>query len=408
MKKIHLISLILFSLLIPQLLLAKDTPKAHSKKAENSLPKQCLFYFNMFLHAEDSKAFAYAIDSKSKVTCRFSASSKNQKKANAVALASCQKSAKAKGIQSRCKIYNLSKYRVKTKKELTFKEKYLINLKNVQNEIFAPQKIVKKKQNISTLPKQCLMFYQLYKEAKKYKAFAIAIDNDEKYTCKFSASSSTMKKAKNVALASCEKMRIQRGIKNSCYIFKPDTIEKKENQKQPLKKKIIKQKKSEQHEPKKETSLSSSSALKKAILAANLKEIKKLIKHGADINTQAPDKSRALFVAVAQGDIKYAKELIKKGAFVFIKKRDGNNLLVAAIISGDNNMLKLMLKQKINPNIACEDGNTPLHFALMMFDHKMMKTLFSFGARDDIKNKKGKSVKELAKEFHIDLKRLKR
>ena len=261
------------------------------------------------------------------------------------------------------------------------------------------------------------MFYQLYHEAKSYKAFSIARDNDVKYTCKFSAASATMKKAQEVALASCEKARIKRGIKKPCQLFELKPKQEKPKQEKPKQEKdkqkkisITKKnpdKKNAKKEQKKSAKIASSPALEKAILAANLNQIKKLIKNGADINTQAPDKSRALFVAVAQGDITYTKELLKKGAFVFIKKRDGNNLLVAAIMSGSNTMLRLMLEQKIDPNIRCEDGNTPLHFAFMMFDDKMMKTLYTFGARDDIKNNKGKSVKDLAKEFHIDLKPMK-
>ncbi len=394
MKKNYLLHLLLFSLLYPGLLWAKNDSKDYLQKAESTLPKQCLFYFKMYLHAKGSKAFAYAIDSKERLTCRFSASSKNQKKANSVAIASCQKSANEKGIQSKCKIYQIDKHLAKTNKQLHFENKYLINLKNIRPEKREKtggkqKKKILTQKDTSTLPKQCLMFYHLYEEAEAYKAFAISIENDKKYVCKYSAGSENIKKAKEVAITSCEKTRLKRGIKKPCILFTP----KKQQIKQ-----IIKKKKT----------VAASPALEKAILSANLTKIKALIKNGADINGEASDKSRALFVAVAQGDINYAKELIKRGAFVFIKKKDGNNLLVAAIMSGNNKILRLMLEQKINPNIPCEEGNTPLHFAFMMFDDKMMKTLYSFAARDDIKNNKGKSVQDLAKEFHIDLKRLKR
>ncbi len=388
------------------ILFANETTQSTLKKAKSTLPQHCFFYFEMFLHAKAPKAFAYAIDSKESVTCRFSSSSKNQDRANEVALASCKKSAKKRKITAPCKLYHISHSLSKTKRQLQFEEKYLINYKKVKNNITNL-----KVKTTATIPKPCTMFYKLYQEAKPHKAFAIAIESDKKYTCRYSAGSKTEKKAKEVALASCEKMRKKRAIKAPCLLFKERKSETKIEKKEEAKKIVPTPKlspKKKKKEAKREEHKTSSPALIKAILAANLQEIKALIKKGADINTQAPDHSRALFVAVAQGDIAYTKELLKKGAFVFIKKRDGNNLLVAAIISGNNRLLRLMLEQKIDPNIRCEDGNTPLHFAFMMFDDKMMRTLYAFGARDDIENDKGKTVKALAKEFHIDLKRLRR
>ncbi len=431
MKKNYLIAL-LFILLFPLGLLAQDKPEVTLQKAKSTLPKQCFFYFEMFLHAKAPKAFAYAIDSQEKVTCRFSSTSKNQARANEVALLSCQKNALEKGIKHPCKLYKMRHTLAKTNKQLNFEEKYLLNYKTI-NKHYTKQ-VKKTKKNVKiVLPKPCIMFYNLYQEAKPYKAFALAVDSEKKYTCKYSAGSVSMKKAQEVALRSCEKTRVKRKIKAACSLFeqgikiakkekpkkeKPKKEKpKKEKPKKEIKKKEIKKKEAEKKElPKKKTLLKKSHkphsalsfALQKAILAANLTKIKALIKQGADINTQAPDKSRALFVAVAQNDLAYAKALLKKGAFVFIKKRDGNNLLVAAIMSGNNTMLRLMLEQKIDPNIRCEDGNTPLHFAFMMFDDKMMKTLYTFGARDDIKNAKGKTVQDLAKEFHINLKRIRR
>ncbi len=411
MKKNYLIAL-LFILLFPLGLLAQDKPEVTLQKAKSTLPKQCFFYFEMFLHAKAPKAFAYAIDSQEKVTCRFSSTSKNQARANEVALLSCQKNALEKGIKHPCKLYKMRHTLAKTNKQLNFEEKYLLTYKTI-NKYYTTQ-VKKTKKNVKiVLPKPCIMFYHLYQEAKPYKAFALAVDSEKKYTCKYSAGSVSMKKAQEVALRSCEKTRVKRKIKAACSLFEQGIkIAKKEKPKKEIKKKEIKKKEL----PKKKTLLKKSHkhnsalslALQKAILAANLTKIKALIKQGADINTQAPDKSRALFVAVAQNDLAYTKALLKKGAFVFIKKRDGNNLLVAAIMSGNNTMLRLMLEQKIDPNIRCEDGNTPLHFAFMMFDDKMMKTLYAFGARDDIKNEKGKTVQDLAKEFHINLKRIRR
>ena len=363
----------LLFLLLPQVIFAKTSTTDYLKTAEKELPKACLFHFKMYLNASDTTAFAYASDSEEKVTCRFSSTSKTQKEANEIALASCKKSALEKGIISKCKIYRIDK-------------------KYKKNTNIASKKIKPTTKDKNIVPKPCQMFYHLYQEANEHKAFAIAVQSDTKYACRYSAGSQSKKKAEEIALNSCQRVRIERKIKVPCHLL-TTKVDK------PVK---VHTKKVYHHRGR------VSAALKDAIISADLKRIKKLIKQGADINTEASDKSRALYVAVAYGDLTFAKALLKKGAYVFIKKRDRNNLLVAAIMSGSNTMLRLMLEQGINPNIRCEDGNTPLHFALMMFDYSMMKTLYKFHARDDIKNRDGKSVKDLAKKFHVNLKRVKR
>ncbi len=437
-KKTILLLLSVLSFSLPAVAFAQsNTSEDVLKKAQKELPQQCIFYFKMYLNASKPKAFAYAIDSKNKVTCRFSTSSASQKRADEVALFSCQKSSIEKGIVSDCKIYHIDNNVSKSKKKLSFEEKYLLNLQAIKKDITPALKeqnsskkslakkekkkksILTVKKSLTTLPKPCHMFYNLYEEASSHKAFAIAVDNDKKYVCKYSAKSSSQKKAQTVALASCEKTRRKRGVKHPCELFiaqksknvqdaKPKKSPKEVSKKSTLKTVNKPKPKVEKKSPKLSKKTPKNPALEKAILHANLKKIKKLIAKGGDVNTQSSDKSRALFVAVAQGDIAFTKTLFKKGAYPFFRKKDGNNLLVAAIMSGKNAMLKLILEHKLDPNIRCEEGNTPLHFALMMFDDKMMKTLYHYGARDDIKNKKGQSVQDLAKEYHVDLKRIKR
>ena len=77
-------------------------------------------------------------------------------------------------------------------------------------------------------------------------------------------------------------------------------------------------------------------------------------------------------------------------------------------MSGKLAMLKLMLEHGIDPNAKCNDGNTPLHFAFMMFDDSMMKELYKNGAVDEIPNNKGQTVKDMAKEYNVNLSKLKR
>jgi len=420
MSKYTITLLLLLFTFTQQSLFAVNQTNDKIKKAKIQLPEQCHFYFEMYLNAKSPKAFSYASDSKQNVTCRFSSAADNQKRAEEIALASCQKSAKKKAITSGCKIYKTTQTMTKSRKKLNFEEKYLNNLNKIKKVTQQVATITKKqhkikKQTTNALPKSCVMFYTLFLQAKEHKAFALAVDNEKNYACRYSAGSISKAKAQQVALNSCQKVAKKRKLKNPCQLFllnddkflkkvtktKKKTLDKKKK----IHKKVVSSKKRKQT---KQTKRITSPVLEKAILEADLSKIKKLIKQGEDVNVEAKDKSRALFVAVAKGDIKFTKHLLKKGAFPFIKKKDGNNLLVAAIMSGNNQMLTLMLEQNIDPNIRCEEGNTPLHFALMMFDDKMMKTLYKFNARDDIKNNKGQSVQEMAKELRINLKIIKR
>ena len=457
MKKSHILPLILLLLTIfSGEVSANVASNSFVDRAKKDLPKECMFFFRMYLNAKSPKAFAYASDDNIKYTCRFSSATNSKSKAKEVALSSCNKSRKKRGIKSECKIYNIDLKGFVSKEKFNFRNKYKLSLqkiekelKNIQQKIEAKKSVsnlklkkkdtLKKPKNslnklLSKLPPSCHIFFKLYQISPPNKAFAVAIDNDKKYVCKFSANAKTPQKAKEIALNSCKESKNKRDVKKECSIFhiyiakkynksksKPKnkiakTISvKKENpnkikisKSDKNKQKIIKiVKKVDKVHKKVKYKRVRNKELEKAILEANLKEIKRLIKNGADVNTEADDHSRALFVATAKGDIRFVKELLDMGADPYFKKGDGNNLLVAAIMSGKLEMLKLILDAGVDPNEQCNEGNTPLHFAFMMFDDKMMRELYKHGAVDDIPNDKGETVESMAKSYNVNLNKLK-
>ncbi|RUM66877.1 MAG: hypothetical protein DSZ06_02400 [Sulfurospirillum sp.] len=407
-------------------LFAKSKSEELINQAQKDLPKQCIFFFKMYLNAKSPKAFAYAVDSNYKYTCRFSSGSENIAKAKEIAINSCNKSREKRGIKSECKLYDIDLKGFISKRNIEFRKKYQISLQKIKQEIHKKDtKQIKSthkktkptsndtlKQNISKLPKPCHMFYKLYLDSPLNKAFAVAIDSKKRYTCKFSSKSKSLQRAKEVALNSCKKSKKSRNIKDECHIFayQGDYIATKSKKltKKTEKPTIKTAKTKVAHKTyHKKTKRIRNAKLEKAILDANLKEIKALIKNGYDINTEADDHSRALFVATAKGDVKFVKELLDKGAYPFFTKADGNNLLVASIMSGKIELLKLFLELGVDPNQRCSEGNTPLHFAFMMFYDDMMRELYRFGADDEIKNDKGESVKDMAKSYHFNLKKIK-
>ena len=447
MKKSLIFPLFLIITLFSGEIYAKMSSKEYIQKAKKELPKECIFFFKMYLNAKSPKAFAYASDDNIKYTCRFSSATTDEKKAKEVALASCEKSRRKRGIKSECRLYNIDLKGFVSKREFDFRNKYQLSLKKIEKELkelkakIEAKKTIKNKELkkvssskpkinvdkklLSKLPPACHMFFKLYNISPPNRAFAVAIDSDKKYVCKFSANAKTIKKAKEVALNSCKKSKIKREVKKECSIFdiyQSKIVTDKKSVKKPKKKialtkthkkeeikkvikpikptlKVTKNKKIYKRVRDKE--------LEKAILDTNLKEIKRLIKNGADVNTEADDHSRALFVATAKGDIKFVKELLDMGADPYFKKGDGNNLLVAAIMSGKLDMLKLILDAGVDPNEQCNEGNTPLHFAFMMFDDKMMIELYKHGALDNIPNDKGETVESMAKSYNVNLDKLK-
>ncbi len=364
----------------------------------SDLASECASMFNIYLAQKSHKAFAYVFESDKKYTCRFSGGSDSIQKAMEVALKSCTKRKKEKNIQNECSIYAIEehiarphkpKQKIKIiKPKTTPKSLPKVNKKTT---ISKPKKQKQKaKSEYYNLTKECRSLFRLYLTQKPNKAFAYAADNSAKFTCRFSANSDTVSKALEVALKSCERRKKDKKIKEPCQIYAIDnTI-------------ILK------NLPKLRIVHNYNAEFKKAIYSGNLFLVKKYVNAGEDINTPAIDNSRAIFVSTARGDIEFTKKLINKKAELFFRTTDGNNLLVAAIMSGKYKMLKLILEQGLSPNKRCEDGNTPLHFAFMIYDKKMMKLLFKYGADETIKNKKGETVKALAKKYNLNLRRLKR
>ncbi len=416
-KKKRKIEASCYLLALNNTILTKEPQKASSIK----LPDACVMFYTLYKKAPSFKAFAVAIDNNKKYTCRFSSKSETDEKAREVALASCEKMRKERDIISECTIFekddksnniepplpiqktlpidtnssslpiaqtqpsleDIEKQISKEKPKEEPKEKLKEEPKKVEKNV--PTQTDIKKIN---LPAECKMIYSLYLKATSPKAFAVAIDDTQKFTCRYSSQSDSEAKAKKVALESCQKKRKERDIKDNCHIIAFNNIDFLSTLKPVKKGKFPK--------------------FKTFIYEGNLKKVKEYIKKGADVNTRAQDNSRALYVAVARGDIAFTKTLLKKGANPIFRTTAGNNLLVAAIMSGKNELLKLMLDQDISPNKPCEDGNTPLHFAFMVFNEQMMQTLFKYGADENIKNKKGESVKKLASKYHCNIKRLKK
>ncbi|CAL4112600.1 unnamed protein product, partial [Meganyctiphanes norvegica] len=126
-----------------------------------------------------------------------------------------------------------------------------------------------------------------------------------------------------------------------------------------------------------------STPLRNAIKRKDMKIIKHLLNHTADVNEMNlyQDKT-VLMEGIAIGNKDIVNLLIKSGAAVNEIAINGNTALHTAVILGDNEMVKLLLdnKAEINTWSHYSSGGTVLTEAIKQNDLDIAQTLLDYGA----------------------------
>ena len=123
------------------------------------------------------------------------------------------------------------------------------------------------------------------------------------------------------------------------------------------------------------------------MIAAGLnsyKSLKKLISLGANINKIDDKKQSVLMYCIAGNSFKIAKLLIsKKTIDINSKTIYGWNVLMFAICYKSKRMIKLLLESKANPNSCLKDGTSALEFSIEKNedDKSISNLLIDYGAR---------------------------
>ncbi|MDE0821200.1 MAG: ankyrin repeat domain-containing protein, partial [Opitutales bacterium] len=102
-------------------------------------------------------------------------------------------------------------------------------------------------------------------------------------------------------------------------------------------------------------------ALGEAISNGNLKEIRKLVGLGADVNKRAEDGGTPLSAAAFHGRLEISRFLIKKGARIAHTNRDGNTPLHVAVFLCREEITKLFLDQGASVSKKNNREETPVN-----------------------------------------------
>ncbi|PWQ93574.1 ankyrin repeat domain-containing protein [Leucothrix arctica] len=146
---------------------------------------------------------------------------------------------------------------------------------------------------------------------------------------------------------------------------------------------------------------------KYAILKGNISRIKWYLDAGYDVNTRNKDGITPLFIAAVKGDDVFFHELISKGAKISILANDNSNLLLAAVMGENLSLIRYLIGKGQDINKPAKEGNTSLHVAFARLNTYIITLLLQEGADPTIANDKGDTGTSLAKQWKLDIDRLK-
>ena len=137
-------------------------------------------------------------------------------------------------------------------------------------------------------------------------------------------------------------------------------------------------------------------ALQKAAASGRVREVKNLIRKGADINSTDSQGRTPLILAVENSQSSAVGVLLKSNAELAVTDASGNNPLLIAVRRGDSKSVYLLVQAGINVNSRDLEDNTPLHIALAKRNFSMTQTLIHLGADVHVKNRDGRTAIDLA------------
>ncbi len=131
--------------------------------------------------------------------------------------------------------------------------------------------------------------------------------------------------------------------------------------------------------------------LHRAAEKGDLREVKRLIKEGANVNARNGDGSTPLHKAAQKGHLKVVKYLIRKGADVNAKDRYGYTPLHLSVSEDHEDVVAYLVKMGADVNARDGQGFTPLHVAAMEGKWEMVRYLLDSGADVNVRNNDGET-----------------
>lgn len=142
--------------------------------------------------------------------------------------------------------------------------------------------------------------------------------------------------------------------------------------------------------------------LYRSVICGHYETTELLLKSGADPNIRTKMGDTALHQASDNCQYKLAELLILNNADPNLQQNDGETPLHLASFKGDTDMVKLLLFHKANPSLQnLTFGKTALHYAVDYSYTEIISLLISYNANPDLKDKHGKSAKDIARTAEI-------
>jgi ankyrin repeat protein len=142
--------------------------------------------------------------------------------------------------------------------------------------------------------------------------------------------------------------------------------------------------------------------LYRSVICGHFETTELLLKSGADPNSKTKMGDTALHQAADNRQYKLAELLLVHSADPNIQQNDGETPLHLACFKGDLDMVKLLLFHKADPNIQnFTFGKTALHYAVDYSYSELITLLVSYNANADLKDKHGKSAKDISRSQEI-------
>lgn len=144
-----------------------------------------------------------------------------------------------------------------------------------------------------------------------------------------------------------------------------------------------------------------------AIEKENIKEVKTLIKQGANVNIADENGKTPLHIAANKGNLKLVKLLVKNGANVNAKSDGANPLYFAIFAESDKNsrILKYLIKKGANVNTQM-DNFTALWMAAHKGQEKTVEILLKNGADINYKtNLSSNPIEAIVTTYNADIKK---
>ncbi|MGI9474598.1 MAG: ankyrin repeat domain-containing protein, partial [Rubripirellula sp.] len=114
------------------------------------------------------------------------------------------------------------------------------------------------------------------------------------------------------------------------------------------------------------------------------------------LNAAPRDRRAALANAASRGDLRETRRLLNRGAEINARKPEGGSTpLGEASLHGHVEVVRLLLKRGAKVDATNRDGNSPLHVAAFMCHFDTVRLLLEHGASPQFKNERGETAIEV-------------